>query len=312
MSKPRPSVGELVEGTRNGNSTNERVLAWFKDVEPASRVAITDLLVDYHEAKSQINRVTIYHTLASYAFYNSGLLASEHAKKMLTEASYIKDRIKRLEQVIENPEDVILRKDRSVNLGGDSCVLDTGQVEFLEFVISEEQNRGQAIQIGGGDTTTNLFPILNGNYSVEKVENGRLARWLVGKNTVVAQMEQWSCEFEETLEERQGPSTKEDQLMRFFNMYVDLLEDGNISDLLLQHQQFQDVIERHKELIYKVLLDQLNKQSEKNLKIRRIATYQFAFNILGKEELSDEMLCDILADETPDDEVTTSLLCEAA
>lgn len=311
MPQPRPSVGELIEFTSIDSATShENALRWMESLDALTRSNILSLLFDYHQVENQTNKITIYQTLASHAFHNTGLSAGEHMKKMTTEASYIKDRVKRLEKVIADPEDVVLRRDRSVVLGNASCVLPTGQIEFLEFAISLEKNKGQSISFED-DREVNLFPILNGNYSAKKVQDGELARWLVGKDAALAQIQMWCADLAEEPVELRSQSTQKDKLMRLFNMYIDLLEDGNISDKLATDSDIQAIIRKYNDTIYVELLNQVKKQAESGA-LGRIESYRYAMQQLDKPELSDEMICDFVTEDTPDEEVTTSLLYEAA
>ncbi len=363
MEKKRPSVGELIDYTKTGKTLDVRHLP---DSFTISEIlAFDEVLTRYHSLDLQIHKVAIFHALSDYkevnervvvpileAYMSIGMslgksslvhllpkpfesVAAQETVKQTEEGIYasaeeICGDIKRIENAISSKEKVVLRGDRSENLGDSSAVLSSIYPTSHPYgAIYENENKEKVrmlnttMRVSGDKKVVPIHPLLKGVSSRKDVENGSNARWAINQGAVKERFEQWCDEADRPriLSEKLTEMSKKRIIMRIFNSYIDVVTETE-STFLQENEVLQETIERNREMIIDELIIQLRKHADKYVDESSpdgwklggqavINKYLAAFKELHYG-LTDEMLCDLLADETPDEEVATSQLYEAA
>lgn len=316
------SASELVQYAQGevGVTTIDNVVEWFDDQPPAVRETTEALLNEYVVQKAAKNRIAIVHALSTLVINREGVLSKN---KILSEPSYLLDRLNRIENAIRSPEEIVISRRREEDLAAHSSVLSGTDIKFY----APEGSSGARLAIHD-EKNVPIYGLLQADLTPGMVEQGRDTRWIVGRQASIAWLEQLCDELDTN--DREGDLLTDIQrsrkAMRIMAICVDALEAKGIS-FLDDSDKLQDFIAINKAMIIGALQQQIAKhagvalhedsdptdlEAEEaiRLDIPHVQRYKTAFELLGAN--ADELVCDALAGETPDDEVLTSQLCEAA
>lgn len=361
MRKKRPGVGELIDYTEQGALLRDRHLPeTFTEHEVD---AFNYTLIGYREYRANINKVSVFHALSNYIQKNHevgqaieayldigvrlgkmsllhllpkpygtdivGILPEELKDEILDDAQEISDRLQCIENAITSPEKVVIRNDRSENLGDSSAVLSGTYAVSRPYGTTYVNDRGQTIKIcnttmlvsGKKDKILAIHPLLRGVTSAQDVKDGSSARWAINQNAVNARFEQWCEELSSinVTETELRDDIRKRRIMRIFNTYVDIASETT-SSFLNENESLLAMIEENIDVITLELVAQLKKyaldcESDDWDPVCReiIDKYYFAFELLGlpiKQLKPNQLLTTIQHAEA--DNVSTSLLYEAA
>ena len=348
-------VGELIVQTESGEPLEIGHLPKSFTIE--ERQAFGKVLQRYHELQANNNKVAVFHALSDYlhdgqkvasgveaymrvaqGLARSSLLhllppitvkTDEMSATGIVDAIYENTRsicedIERIENAIASPEKVIVRNDRSVDLGAASAVLSGTYAASHPFGTPHKKEEDEipmlntTIRVHGELKTIPVHPLLKGVKSKEDVENGDNARWTITQTAIQARFTKW-CE---DIAKPSSPNKelasmiRKREIMRVFNTYIDVLAETQ-STFLRENETLQSTIEQYKEIIVAELQQQLQQHTSEHVDedapygwkpkgLRIVQKYILAFDELGCE-LPEEALCDLVAEETPDTELTSQL-----
>ncbi len=308
MQKPRqPNIGELIEHTEADDTAAVR--AWLGQLTPPEQDAFSAIIQRYPGLHANVSKVAVFHALQEYASkHGEGASAQETEDGILISAEATKDQLLCIENAISSSEKVVVRNDRSENLGQSSAVLNSHYAVCYPYGVL---GKNTIIDINNDGKTVTVHPILMGVKSAKEAKEGKNARWAINQNAVEARFEQWCDDINKpsVLDEQLVQMIKKRAIMRVFNTYIDVVQETE-STFLQSNELLQKMIAENREIIIEELVSQLEKHSTAQLDGQVIKKYLTAFDVLH-HELTDEILCDIIADETSDEELATSQLYEA-
>lgn len=317
------SASELVRYAQGGvgPTTIDDVVEWFDDQPAAVRETTEALLNEYVTQKAAKNKIAIVHALSTLVINHNGVLSKN---KILSEPSYLLDRLNRIENAIRSPEEIVISRRREEDLAAQSSVLSGTDIKFY----APEGRCGSRLEIHD-EKSVPIYGLLQADLTPGMVEQRRDTRWIVGRQASVAWLEQMCDEL--------GADGRDDDLltdiqksrraMRIIAICADVLEAKGIN-LLEDSDRLQEFTSKNKTIIIDALQAQITKCANASTQealtagtgtdedpvivvdIAHPQRYKLAFELL--EINGDELICDALSGETPEDEATTSQLCEAA
>lgn len=261
----RPSVGELIEHTDTGDTAAVKSL--LSPMLPRERRVIGNVLDNYTGYRAGIHKVAVYHALQDYMLLDKAPSTTQAVEDVIMgTAEDHTSRLERVENAITSPEKVVVRNDRSVNLGETSSVLSGIYAAFYPYGATHKKDDEEirvfntVIQLQGVKKSIPVNPLLKGVHSADEVEEGSGARWAINQPAVDAIFIKW-CEDLNRLN-KTGTSTSLDKIirkrhvMRIFNTYIDVISETE-STFLDKNAILQSFISENKSLISKELASQL-------------------------------------------------------
>lgn len=245
---------------------------------------ISQLEAERRRHKKGPHRAAVSYSIARLSKKSSEYLDRGEAQKFLAEPSYVLDKLEQLQPQLTDPDKVVVRAGRSADLNEASCVLQVDQVIFEDP--SEEYQYG-SLSVDSS-SSVKLESILNGCYSADAFENGATKKWLIGKETVRAQLKSWY-----TLRPGSNNGALNDYFTksnapRVFNACVDIAMEKDI-DFIEEDEDIGGFIDAHQETITDCLFLQVQEhvmsyiEGSTKKSLPRLGKYFFAFQTLGFE-----------------------------
>lgn len=257
----RPSVGELIENTEMGDTAAVKTL--LKPMFPRERAVIGDVLGRYQSYNNGIHKVAVFHALQDY-FQDGEVPRTTQGveDRIVGDAGGYAWKLECVENAITSPDKVVIRTDRSVDLGDTSSVLNGESAAFLPY--GYEGVRNTTLRLNGDKKRKqSAYPILKASASASYVREHDDARWAIRQNAVEAKFEQWCLHLEKIHKTGTPLDTmiKKRHIMRIFNTYIDILSETE-STFLKENVPLQSFISENRSLIAQELAIQLEGHKE--------------------------------------------------
>lgn len=285
----RPSVGELIDNTEMGDTAAVRTL--LKPMFPRERNVIRDVLGRYQAYDNGIHRVAVFHAMQDYFQDDEIPRTAEGVEdRIIGGADEYAWKLNCVENAITSPDKVVIRTDRSVDLGASSSVLNGRSAAFLPY--GYEGVRNTTLRLNGDEKRKqSAYPILKSSSTANNVRDHNDTRWAVRQNAVEAKFEQWCLHLEKIHKTGTPLDTmiKKRHIMRVFNTYIDILSETE-STFLRENVPLQSFIAENRGIIAEEIAVQLEGHKEDlrfsedpNMKLQKkkvLDKYHFAISEL--------------------------------
>lgn len=322
QTQKRPSVGELIEHAEHGDAAE--VETKLRPLSQAEQLVISAILEKYLSVETSISKVAIFHAASRYLAGETELNDTEAPiDRVLADAEQIRKDIKEIENAITRPEEVVVRNDRSGDLGEASSVLQGNAVAKIYGY----NGRNTTMTVGSGSRKSiPLRPLLNGVVSADQVRDNSNARWAINQNAVEARFEQWCNDIdkETSLTPELDNMVKKRKIMRIFNTYIDVISETT-NTFLQDNDVLQQTIDDNLETIVYELVAQMQNYVTKHIQNhdpaewtpetwRVIKKYRTAFEALQLplQDFNPSELLDSLKEAARMYDSSTSQLCGVA